>query len=132
MSALLERRRAGVLLHITSLPNQGQAGDLGREAYHFVNFLHSVGVTVWQTLPLGMPHSDGSPYQCLSAHAGNPALISIDWLVDRGWLQSEEVCSQSHPQTICGKSCLLSKAFFWFSGACQFGGSIGFSAVLYR
>lgn len=115
MSALLDKRRAGVLLHITSLPNQGEGGDLGREAFNFVNFLHDIGVTVWQTLPLGMPHGDGSPYQCLSAHAGNPALISIDWLLDKGWLKPEDVCSQRHVgNAICSKSCLLNKAFFGF------------------
>ena len=128
MSALLERRRAGVLLHITSLPNQGQPGDLGREAYHFVNFLHSIGVTVWQTLPLGMPHSDGSPYQCVSAHAGNPALINIDWLADKGWLQRDEVCSTCHPHTMCGKACLLSKAFFGFQSQANFDDQQAFEA----
>lgn len=119
MSAILDKRRAGVLLHITSLPHAGQGGDLGQEAYNFVNFLHSIGVTVWQTLPLGMPHGDGSPYQCLSAHAGNPALISIEWLADKGWLQRDEVCSHCHPNSLCGKSCLLSKAFFGFQAHAQ-------------
>lgn len=46
MSAILDKRRAGVLLHITSLPNLGGGGDLGQEAYNFVNFLHDIGVTV--------------------------------------------------------------------------------------
>lgn len=114
MSALLDKRRAGVLLHVTSLPNQGLGGDLGHEAYHFVNFLHNTGITVWQTLPLGMPHGDGSPYQCLSAHAGNPALISIDLLVESGWLGAEDACTQVHTQSACSKSCLLSKAYFGF------------------
>ena len=123
MSALLDKRRAGVLLHITSLPNNGLGGDLGREAYHFVNFLHNSGITVWQTLPLGMPHGDGSPYQCLSAHAGNPALISIDLLVETGWLNMSDVCSEAHHQTTCSKSCLLSKAFFGFQANASFGGS---------
>ena len=87
---LLAQRRAGVLLHITSLPNEHGAGNMGQEAYNFINFLHDTGVKVWQTLPLGMPHGDGSPYQCLSAHAGNPALICLDDLVHKGWLQKAE------------------------------------------
>ena len=58
MSTHLDQRRAGVLLHITSLPGKGGCGDMGREAFNFVNFLHDVGVTVWQTLPLGMTHGD--------------------------------------------------------------------------
>lgn len=114
MSLFLDKRRAGVLLHITSLPGRGESGDLGREAYNFINFLHDTGVTVWQTLPLGMPHGDGSPYQCLSAHAGNPALISLDWLVDKGWLQSGERCPDCHAGHEFGKSCLISKAFHGF------------------
>lgn len=114
MSALLDKRRAGVLLHVTSLPNKGLGGDLGHEAYNFINFLHNTGITVWQTLPLGMPHGDGSPYQCLSAHAGNPALISIDLLVESGWLNAEDACTQVHTHSACSKSCLLSKAYFGF------------------
>ncbi len=82
MDNLLNKRRAGVLLHISSLPGSDKQGNLGKEAYNFINFLKSAGITVWQTLPLGMPHADGSPYQCLSAHAGNPSLIDIESLVD--------------------------------------------------
>jgi 4-alpha-glucanotransferase len=78
----LNQRRAGVLLHVTSLPK----GDLGEDAFRFVDFLAKTGATVWQTLPLNMPHGDGSPYQCLSAHAGNPALISLEALQELGWL----------------------------------------------
>jgi 4-alpha-glucanotransferase len=67
-------RRAGVLLHVTSLPG---AGDLGEEAYRFVDFLADAGFTVWQVLPLVPTHDDdGSPYNAPSAMAGNPDLIS--------------------------------------------------------
>ncbi len=86
VSRMLEKRRAGILLHITSLPGPGGNGDLGKAAYQFIDFLNDTGVSVWQTLPLGIPHGDGSPYQCLSAHAGNPALIDLDWLQKKGWL----------------------------------------------
>ena len=82
-------RCAGVLLHPTSLPGPLANGDIGHEAYRFIEFLHSNGIKVWQMLPLGATHEDKSPYQCLSAHAGNPALISLDWLVDRNWLELE-------------------------------------------
>jgi len=88
---VLDRRRAGVLLHITSLPgDDGGNGALGQEAYRFIEFLAASGLSVWQTLPLGPTHSDRSPYQCLSSHAGNPLLISLDWLVDKGWLTKPE------------------------------------------
>lgn len=79
-------RSAGVLLHISSLPN----GDLGKDAFRFVDFLAASGIRVWQTLPINMPHSDNSPYQCLSAHAGNPAFISLDKLVEQGLISLEQ------------------------------------------
>lgn len=62
---------------------------MGQEAYNFVDFLHNTGIKVWQTLPLGIPHADGSPYQCLSAHAGNPQLICLEKLKHKDWLQQE-------------------------------------------
>lgn len=79
-------RRAGVLLHPTSLPGYIDNGDIGHEAYRFIEFLNACGFKVWQMLPLGPTHEDKSPYQCLSSHAGSPLLISLDWLEDRGWL----------------------------------------------
>ena len=69
----LDVRRAGVLLHVTSLPGRG---DLGPEAYRFVDFLAAAGCTVWQVLPLVPTQVEGSPYNAVSAMAGNPALIS--------------------------------------------------------
>ncbi|NJD07345.1 MAG: 4-alpha-glucanotransferase [Methylococcaceae bacterium] len=86
---MLDRRRAGVLLHITSLPGGVGNGDLGQDARSFVDFLADSGLSVWQTLPIGPTHSDGSPYQCMSAHAGDPLLISLEWLVERGWLPAD-------------------------------------------
>lgn len=83
---ITDKRRAGVLLHITSLPGEDDQGDMGHQAYRFIEFLSSAGISIWQTLPLGPVHDDRSPYQCLSVHAGNPLLISQDWLKDRGWL----------------------------------------------
>lgn len=82
----LSKRRAGVLLHISSLPGNGSVGDLGAEAYRFVDFLHEIGATVWQTLPINAPHADNSPYQALSAFAGNPDFISIEPLQAQGLL----------------------------------------------
>ncbi|MCX7099305.1 MAG: 4-alpha-glucanotransferase [Methylococcales bacterium] len=114
MNNLLNKRRAGVLLHITSLPGPDKQGNLGQDAYHFVNFLHDSGVSVWQTLPLGMTHADGSPYQCLSAHAGNPALIDIDGLEKLGWLQLAEKCEECQGTPAFNKSCLIAKAFKGF------------------
>jgi 4-alpha-glucanotransferase len=85
--SILDRRRAGILLHITSLPGELDCGDLGAEAKRFVDFLVSSGCTLWQTLPIGPPHEDRSPYQCMSVHAGDPQMINLEWLLEKGWLK---------------------------------------------
>ena len=90
MSSVLDRRRAGILLYFTSLPGGVGNGDFGQDAYRFIDFLAEAGISVWQTLPLGQTHADGSPYQCLSVHAGNPLLINLEWLQARGWLNQTE------------------------------------------
>ena len=82
----LDQRRAGVLLHMTSLPGAGACGSLGWEALNFVNFLADCGVTVWQMLPVGPPQGSDSPYQTSSAHAGSARLIGLEPLAQRGWL----------------------------------------------
>lgn len=84
----LATRRAGILLHLTSLPGAGACGTLGPEAYRFVDFLVAAGQSIWQFLPIGPTHDDGSPYQCLSLHAGNPLYISAELLVSNGWLEA--------------------------------------------
>jgi 4-alpha-glucanotransferase len=86
----LDRRRAGILLHPTSLPGGAGNGDLGPDAYRFADFLAASGMSLWQTLPLGPTHLDRSPYQCLSVHAGDDLLISLDLLVLSGWLAPED------------------------------------------
>ncbi|HEC27710.1 MAG TPA: 4-alpha-glucanotransferase [Gammaproteobacteria bacterium] len=91
IASVNRERRAGVLLHPTSLPGPFANGDIGHEAYRFIEYLHSCGFKVWQMLPLGPTHKDKSPYQCLSTHAGNPLLISLDWLEDKGWLDRSGV-----------------------------------------
>ncbi len=82
-------RRSGILLHPTSLPGPWHSGDFSHNAYRFIEFLAAAGQSIWQMMPLGMTHADGSPYQCLSTHAGNTLLISLDWLVDKGWLEKD-------------------------------------------
>lgn len=91
VNSILDRRRAGVLLHITSLPGGGHNGTLGPEAFRFIDLVKQIGFSVWQTLPINPPHADGSPYQCLSVHAGNPALIDPQWLLSRSWLSDEDL-----------------------------------------
>lgn len=83
---LLSHRRAGILLHISSLPGPSVVGDLGRNAYRFVDFLATAGMTIWQILPVNPTQTDGSPYQSSSVHAGNPRFISLEPLIEKGWL----------------------------------------------
>ncbi|MCW2924103.1 MAG: 4-alpha-glucanotransferase, partial [Thermoleophilia bacterium] len=80
-------RRAGVLLHVTSLPGPDGVGDLGASSRRFVEWLARAGQRVWQVLPLHPPaNSAWSPYDTSSAFAGNPMLVCLDDLVDLGLL----------------------------------------------
>lgn len=81
-----EDRSAGVLLHFTSLPGPHGGGDFGPDAYHFVDWLVSAGQRVWQVLPTTPIGPGNSPYQSVSAFAGNPLLVALEPLVARGWL----------------------------------------------
>ncbi len=84
-------RSSGTLLHPTSLPGPYGVGDFGPEAYRFVDFLHSSGQKLWQVLPLNPTGYGDSPFQCFSASAGNPLLISPEQLVDDDILLPEDI-----------------------------------------
>ena len=84
-------RASGILLHPTSFPSRFGIGDLGQEAYNFVNFLKDSGQQIWQVLPLGPTGFGNSPYLAYSAMAGNPLLISPDKLKDKGLLAEEDI-----------------------------------------
>src|ERR1019366_6250153 len=84
-------RSSGILLHPTSLPGRFGIGDLGPEAYRFVDFLAAAGQRIWQVLPLGPTGYGDSPYQLSSAFAGNPLLISLDGLAAEGLVSREEL-----------------------------------------
>ena len=121
-NSILDRRRAGLLLHITSLPEGLHNGDLGASAYRFVDFLLSAGVTIWQTLPINPTHGDGSPYQCLSAHAGNPLLIDLEGLARRGWLDGSRLVPDGH-DPLAQRLRLLNEAFEGFERSGGLSGS---------
>ncbi|MET1000137.1 MAG: 4-alpha-glucanotransferase [Marmoricola sp.] len=93
----LDVRRAGVLLHVTSLPSPaGGQGDVGPEAHRFVDFLAAAGCSVWQVLPLVPTHEeDGSPYNALSSMAGNPELISRELAAERGLVGPETLDAEA-------------------------------------
>jgi 4-alpha-glucanotransferase len=77
-------------LHPTSFSGRFGIGDLGREAYRFVDFLHASKQRLWQVLPLGPTGYGDSPYQVFSAFAGNPLLINLDQLAEEGWLSADD------------------------------------------
>ena len=84
-------RASGILLHPTSLSGPNGIGELGKEAYAFVDFLDRAGQKVWQVLPLGPTGYGDSPYQSFSAFAGNPLLISTERLIENGYLTRDEL-----------------------------------------
>ena len=85
------RRLSGILVHPTSLPGKFGVGDLGPEAYRFVDFLQEAGQHLWQTLPLGPTGGHNSPYQCFSSFAGQPLLISPELLLQEGLLAESDL-----------------------------------------
>ena len=84
-------RTSGVLLHLSSLPGPHGVGDLGGEAARFASFLRSAGQSWWQMCPLGPPGVSNSPYQVLSAFAGNPLFISLEELVKQRLLEKRDL-----------------------------------------
>ena len=85
------KRSSGILLHPSSLPSPYGIGDLGPQAYRFVDWLVSTDCKLWQMLPLGPTGYGDSPYQCFSAFAGNPYLISPDDLLADGLLTQDDL-----------------------------------------
>jgi 4-alpha-glucanotransferase len=84
-------RTSGVLLHPTSLPGPHGSGDLGPDAYHFVDWLVAAGQKLWQILPLGGIGPGNSPYMSTSAFAGNVLLIDLADLHSHGWLDAADI-----------------------------------------
>ncbi|HMG36699.1 MAG TPA: 4-alpha-glucanotransferase [Blastocatellia bacterium] len=84
-------RASGILLHPTSLPGGYGIGDLGSQARLFLDFLHKAGQHLWQVLPLGPTSYGDSPYQCFSAFAGNPLLVSPEPLLNDGLLERSDL-----------------------------------------
>lgn len=115
-------RRSGILLHPTSLPSRFGIGDLGPEAYRFADFLAAAGQQIWQVLPLGPTGYGDSPYQCFSAFAGNPLLISLETLIEDGLLSPADLegapafpaSEVDYGAVIAFKIPLLQKAFECF------------------
>ena len=88
-------RGAGILLPVSSLPSPYGIGTLGKDSYEFIDFLKQAGQKYWQVLPLGPTSFGDSPYQSLSAFAGNPYFIDLDMLIEAGLLSRDEVTHQN-------------------------------------
>ncbi len=116
-------RASGILLHPTSLPGPDGIGDLGPEAFRWVDFLQQSGCQFWQVLPLGPTGYGDSPYQCFSAFAGNPYLISGTTLLDQGLLEPEDLTDRpsfplekvDYGRVIQWKLTLLNRAYQHFA-----------------
>jgi 4-alpha-glucanotransferase len=99
-----KKRLSGVLLHPTSFPGPYGIGDLGPEAYSFVDFLISAGQSLWQVLPLGPTGYGDSPYACYSAFAGNTLLVSPEQLIKEGLLDSAPTLNSHHDKIDFGEA----------------------------
>ncbi len=117
------QRSSGILLHPTSLPGRFGIGDLGEDAYKFVDWLAACQQKLWQICPLGPTGYGDSPYQCFSAFAGNPLLISLERLVEAKWLTPDDLRVQEpfddhsvdYGRVIQFKSALLWRAYEQFA-----------------
>jgi 4-alpha-glucanotransferase len=117
------KRASGILLHPTSLPGPYGIGDLGPAAYTWVDWLAGSGCTLWQVLPVGPTGFGDSPYQCFSAFAGNPYLVSPQLLLKEGLLKDEDLADMpawdeqrvDFGRLYLWKPALLEKAFRRFS-----------------
>ena len=123
-------RGSGILLHITSLPSAGGIGDLGPSSFRFADRLAESGQRYWQMLPFNPPNPDNaeSPYFSSSAFAGNPLLISLERLVDEGFLDRSDLPSWNDlpPQSVDydavrdRKMGALERAFAKFGGSSEY------------
>jgi 4-alpha-glucanotransferase len=113
------KRSSGIILHPSSLPGPDGMGDLGPETFRWIDFLKESGCTIWQVLPLGPTGYGDSPYQCFSAFAGNPYLVSPAVLLEEGLLARTDLADRPQlpadhvdfGETISWKLKLLDRAF---------------------
>jgi len=85
------KRNSGILLHPTALPGPYGIGEIGPQAYKFVDHLSDIGISLWQILPIGPADIHNSPYSSCSTFAGNHLIISLDLLIEDGLLDLEQI-----------------------------------------
>jgi 4-alpha-glucanotransferase len=132
---VIRSRSAGILLHPTSLPGPFGIGDVGPAAFAWVDALARARQGLWQVLPLGPTGYGDSPYQCFSAFAGNPLLVSPMVLVREGLLAASDLPSEGEAarrvdfeQVIPRKGGLLARAWERFQGGAAPGLRAAFEA----
>ena len=117
-------RKAGILLHISSLPSPYGIGSVGKEAFAFIDFLKKSGQTYWQILPVNPTGFGNSPYQSPCAFAGNTLLIDLEDLLLEGLLTESDFEGEFFGEdeekvdfeaVTCAKNKLLERAFLRFS-----------------
>ncbi|MBD5632690.1 MAG: 4-alpha-glucanotransferase [Clostridia bacterium] len=122
-------RKYGILMPISSLPSAEGIGTLGRGAYGFIDYIHSVGASVWQVLPLNPTNYGDSPYQSCSSDALNYYFIDLEELVEEGLLKKEEIDLElllgterrvDYGKQFYNKTALLKKAYGRFKGGKAF------------
>ena len=122
-----DRRSSGILLHPTSLPGRFGSGELGREAARWIAWLADAGQRSWQVMPLGPTGFGDSPYQCFSAFAGNPYLVSLETLHHEGWLSDDDLAPGDElptdhvdfGRTLAFRSAMLARAARRFDEQCS-------------
>ena len=122
-------KRAGILMHVSSLPGGYGSGDLGQGAYDFIDFLHGAGQRYWQILPLSITslETSHSPYSSRSAFAGNALFIDPGQLVTEGLLEDQQLSKYKSPvqdkadyrRAEMAKSHFLDKAYHVFKSSCS-------------
>lgn len=95
-----QRRTAGVLMHLTSLPGKYGTGVMGKEAKQFIDRLFAMDFHLWQVLPLCPVDMSGSPYCSVSAFAGNISLIDPLALFESGLITEDELRENEYDGSI--------------------------------
>jgi len=88
-------RASGILLPLSALPSEFGIGDLGPNAYKFIDWLNKAHQKLWQILPFSITDSYGCPYSSISSYGANPYLISLEKLVESGMLKAEDIIDVS-------------------------------------
>lgn len=113
-------RKTGILMAVSSLPSRTGVGELGREAYRFIDLLRENGVKIWQILPLNPVGYGNSPYQPYSSCAGDELYISLDMLYEEGLLSGLPPSFKEHAKSVDFDSVRIFKEKYLREAFCNF------------